>query len=350
MSVSAFAPELLLDGIRGRGLCFALLSRTPRDALSRLERLEPTEAAAVLAEATARTDLEAIAAAEDPVGLLPPLLGSVSTARYWQEPWDHDLLLAPPQVARALAPVAEAVAHSPAASGWVSQIARKNQFQVIVEDPHHPEQSPPRFRPGALAEWRDGAVADELRAQRDRPADPAAAWSGRWWSTPAPAGLVSSSRALGGNGPVGLGIQEDDWGWTAALAEPLGVAASARIVEIDGPEAWAELVRRHPFDVSASRRQDWFRATGRAGRWVIPDYAALAADYDGVHLTVLGYLTAAQRAIEVDPDTATVLAGWAPDTTWWLNDVVVPAGPAVRWTRERDAETWHLWRPDLAPD
>jgi hypothetical protein len=45
---------------------------------------------------------------------------------------------------------------------------------------------------------------------------------------------------------------------------------------ISCPADWAELVGRYPIDVSRSRRHDWWRATGWAGRWLVPDFAAVA--------------------------------------------------------------------------
>jgi hypothetical protein len=78
--------------------------------------------------------------------------------------------------------------------------------------------------------------------------------------------------------------------------------------------------------------------TGRAATWLIPDYPKVAADYDAIHLSVGGYLTTAGRAVVVEPDSAaTVLAGWGPDETYWLADVLEVAGPAVTW-RSRDGE------------
>jgi hypothetical protein len=46
---------------------------------------------------------------------------------------------------------------------------------------------------------------------------------------------------------------------------------------------------------------------------------------------VRGYLMTAGRALEVDDGRATVLAGWDPDATFWLNDVLRLAGPPTYW-------------------
>jgi hypothetical protein len=63
----------------------------------------------------------------------------------------------------------------------------------------------------------------------------------------------------------------------------------------------------------------------------------VAAHYDAVHLTVGGYLTTAGRALSVSGSAATMLAGWDPDETYWLADVLEPAGAPARWV-ESDSE------------
>ena len=60
------------------------------------------------------------------------------------------------------------------------------------------------------------------------------------------------------------------------------------------------------------------------------DFAAVAADYDAVHLSVAGYLTIAGRALSVN-DGHTVLAGWDPDQTFWLTEVLAASGPGTNW-------------------
>jgi hypothetical protein len=64
----------------------------------------------------------------------------------------------------------------------------------------------------------------------------------------------------------------------------------------------------------------------------LPDFAAVAADYDAVHVSVVAYLVTAGRAAPVD-DAGTVLAGWDPDLTYWLTDTLTLAGPATDWVR-----------------
>lgn len=115
-----------------------------------------------------------------------------------------------------------------------------------------------------------------------------------------------------------LELVEDSLGWEAATVIP--VRGAGRILEIASAHDWAALCCRFPREVTASRRHDWFRVTGRDGRWLIPDWPRVAREWDAVHLTTLGYLEAATRLIEIDDEYATVLAGWEPDLTLWLTD------------------------------
>jgi hypothetical protein len=113
-------------------------------------------------------------------------------------------------------------------------------------------------------------------------------------------------------------------------------------LEIRTPADWTSLCSEFPLDVTASRRHDWFRTTGRDGRWVIPDWERVAEEWDAVHLTVLGYLSGAGRALPVSPDTATVIAGWDPDSTLWLTDVAREwEGPRQSWHRAPHDQSWH---------
>lgn len=118
-------------------------------------------------------------------------------------------------------------------------------------------------------------------------------------------------------------------------------AVGARVLELDGPDDWVGLVREHPLDVTASTRHDWWRVTGLDVAWAIPDWAAVAEEWDAVHLTVTGYLTTATRAHHVGDEVHTVLGGWGPDETCWLADVLQADGPVSVWVCGDD----DVWRP-----
>jgi hypothetical protein len=264
--------------------------------------------------------------------LLFALATAVDNARYWQERDGEDVLAGTPEVRSALARVAKAVVAAPGVEGWSLPMEPLGQWAVTFADLPGIPRPPTRTAREILDRWQGLQLEEEARAQRDRPANPAANFSGEWWSRPA-LGLFSTTCALPGQGPMGLRFVEDTLGWDSATVERVRVQADARIYEIDGAAAWAELAGRYPLEVTASRRHDWYRITGRNGTWVIPDWSRVRHDYDAVHLSIAGYLSAAGTGIRIDDDRATVLAGWDPDATYWLVDLD---------RDESTAEDWHL--------
>jgi hypothetical protein len=278
-----------------------------------------------------------LAVAREPASFFLALADAVTCAMYWQEPDDRDRRLADPRVAEQLRPVAEAVSSAPAARWWWWPIDPAIQYEVLFDelDGRSPPDRPDDGRAALLA-WRARTLKDESSAA-DRPDDPRAPYSGSWWSTPALSGLRRSTRGLTSTGPVGLHLVEDAFGWTSARCWSLQLRSGASIFEIGGPEDWSELVRRYPLAVTKSRRHDWWRATGRDVEWAIPDFHAVASDYDAVRLSVAGYLSTAGRALRAG-EWHTVLAGWNPDETWWLTETPQRVDPAVRWVATGDSE------------
>jgi hypothetical protein len=194
-----------------------------------------------------------------------------------------------------------------------------------------------------LTAWLAGTADDERRAA-SRPADPAAPYSGYWWSSPRP-GPVATTRVLPGHGPLQLTAAEDWPGWNQVRCWPVTVTRIPRVYEITGPGDWAALVARYPLEVTNSRRHDWWKITGRAGPWLIPNYPAAAADYDAIHLTIGGYLTTAGRALPAG-DASCLLAGWDPDETYWLADILTTAGPPHHWVWRNEPQLG--WWPQPA--
>ncbi len=359
------APEELLDGPRGRRLCFEVVSPWRPDGsipagpgwnalCVGLADSAPQQLAAELAALISRADLVEFVAAPREIDLFAPLHASVDAAMYWQPRDEIDQALAVPAVADVLAPVARALTGRPASVWWHSPLARDSQQFVAELDNDWRDDAAdgdPALSGAAdkLAAWRASIVEDE-RGATERPADPAAPFSGYWWSSPVVSRLVTTTRSLPGLPAVRLELVEDAQGTGDVACWPLMPSAEARICEIRGPRDWVALATRYPLDVSKSRRHDWWRVTGWAGGWVIPDFAAVAADFDAVHLTVGGYLTTAGRALVLDgdglggasePDARTMLAGWNPDETYWLADVLTEAGPPERYINpDREPLGW----------
>jgi hypothetical protein len=347
--------EALLAGPRGRRLCWTVLwlglARAARQSAAwprAWEAVTSGDLAGHLDEFAAGVALaDPAALAGDRATVFEALGWTVDTAQYWSEPDAEDRALAHEAVSEALRPIAAALLAAPGSRWWASPVDLARQRYAQFRDDHPFDEPMLSGAAGRVAAWRADTVRRE-ESLRATGAEPLGAWSGEWWSDPAMSGLPVTTRALPGLGAVRLALVEDGLGWKSARCWPLLPRSGARIYEVDGPAAWASLVARYPLDVSMSRRHDWWRATGWTGRWLIPDFQAVAGDFDAVHVTVLGYLTTAGVAVPVGSDdpgdgARTVLAGWEPDATWWLTDCLASAGPPEDWSADDDAAVG--WQP-----
>lgn len=310
MMTAMDARDLLL-GPRGRRLCYELLAGA-----------SPSSGSPVVDD---RAAFQAVAEA-------------CAWAMYWQPPHAADIDLGSGPGLAGIQAAAEALAGSPATGWWDSPLAAVDQHLVMFHDGDAPEAvAEPQLT--GLREAVD--TLDDFHAD-SRPFEDSTGrvvdWrtvSGAWWSAPIADPGAQTARSIGQPPlPVGLVWVEDAFSWTTATSWQVHPASEARVLEPRGPQDWVETVRRYPLEVTATaKRGDWWRTTGRDGRWAMPDWPAVAGDWDAVHLTVAGWLTTAGRALPVDDDTATVLAGWPPDATFWLADVLeVAAGPTSwRW-------------------
>lgn len=84
----------------------------------------------------------------------------------------------------------------------------------------------------------------------------------------------------------------------------LEVPQNVRVFEIDGPQAWHDLCIKYP-------------AIGEEGQ-LVPNWSAIAKDWDAVHLTLGGLLTAEQVRVESQAGW-TALWGWDCEQTVWLH-------------------------------
>lgn len=335
--------QALVGSPRGRRLCAEVaealipeLRATVRAAIGTSESSPEVAAVVRVLRSIDVADVNAISDRQ----LLGHLSKAIGFAWYWQYPVDTDVVYGLSSVRTALAPIATAITGAHAARWWDDPVALDAQRYVQRFDQKWFTR-PVSGGSGGLARWLATTVAEENRARRDRPADPAANFSGKWWSTPAFSGALPTTRSSAWLGALNLELIEDALGWDRARIWPVEVIGDPRIFEITGPSDWAHLVEAYPLSVTASRRHDWYRTTSRSSEWLIPNWSAVAADYDAVHLTVNGYLTTPGVAIDV-PGGATVLAGWNPDETYWLTGVhTTLADEPAEWFSDKVDRTWH---------
>lgn len=354
--------EVLLAGPRGRRACldFAMFKWTPDSPGALLHELvfyathrlatargqggvlfgpganNPLPDPSVSDIAAALNAVPLIAAT--PLDVLKALEASVDFARYWQEPDGTDELLAHPDLQASLTRVAAhlAAATDPLPTGEMASDQWRVEFFHSYE-----YEKPVLAAAEALRLRREEEQEGERAAQRERPADPKAEWSGQWWSIPS-GWLETSTRSIPHLGPIELWLVEDSDGPEAALVERIDTSSALPVFEISSGEQWAELCRRFPLDVTASRRHDWYRATGRNGNWVIPDWAQVARYYSAVHLPITTYLTWSGVPMPVTTEASSMIAGWNPDQTYWLHDIRSYPDTSTNWIRDDDTEMWRL--------
>ncbi|OAV53974.1 hypothetical protein [Enteractinococcus helveticum] len=298
-------------------------------------------------EVTATEVAERLGAVEllepTPVVLRNALVAAVDSARYWQEPDGADILASTPEMSGALQRVAHHITAPPHTTWWCTPVDISAQYALQWED-ILPKTVPDDVH-AALLTARRRERAEEHIARTERDPDPTANWSGEWGSHP-PLTLPSSTRLLGDGSPAGLWLVEDSLGWEQAVSVELIVPKGMSVFEIENAADWAKLCARFPIEVTAQKRHDWFRTTGRAGRWVVPDWVQVAEHYDGVHLQVGAYLGAAGVAIPVDDSTGTasVIAGWNPDETYWFSSDIAYDQEHIQWVLV-DAGADMVWKP-----
>jgi hypothetical protein len=229
-----------------------------------------------------------------------------------------------------LLPAADALAQAPAAQWWWEPPDSGSQRWLGGAGQQSARGA---ALTAALQAQGDADAEEESRTAREWPWTPNqdAVYSGTWWSPPLGSGVFTSTGPVGPLPAAEAGCELDGAGEERFELWDVGISSGARIWNITSPDDWGRLVARYPRDVTASRRHDWFRFTGRDGTWLLPDWPRAASDWDGVHLSIAGYISATGLAIPAG-DAATVLAGWGPDQTLWLNDVFTSVNWAGTWT------------------
>jgi hypothetical protein len=155
------------------------------------------------------------------------------------------------------------------------------------------------------------------------------AWDGLWTVTDPPSGvhddLISAWDYLSGT--------TSRW--------RLPVRTDARVWNIDSPYDWDRLVETYP-KVATAPHSGWelpgpnqhrrdvkellslpHQYAVRVGveRHVLPDWDAVARDFDGVHLSWAGFLTTEGYVSALPDGGVTMLRYWGSERTLWLRDV-----------------------------
>ncbi|GAA1227473.1 hypothetical protein GCM10009676_07160 [Prauserella halophila] len=159
--------------------------------------------------------------------------------------------------------------------------------------------------------WWSSPVADHWQVHvAGHPSDSANLVSSSYAQLPIPA-LVTSSYIDGDTcwdalASAHVGDAEPNSSPTRTL---LHSDSSSRVFEIDSADSWHELVTRYPLRAAAAERGG-----------LAPDWQSVAQDWDGVHLSLMGFLAGTHVPVGMGADR-TVLWTWDSEQTYWLRDV-----------------------------
>ena len=87
------------------------------------------------------------------------------------------------------------------------------------------------------------------------------------------------------------------------------IPPSVRVFEVHGPEDWNRLCVRYPAKGTKDGPPD--------PEWLVPDWAAAAEEWDGVHVSLGGLLTTEQVRYE-STGGVSMLLFTASELTYWL--------------------------------
>lgn len=266
---------------------------------------------------------------------LTALKATVDDARYWEAPSSHQLIAHDDRLTPQLTKVAENLESNGSLLGWNGQLNTNRQFLIIEDDDASTDID--------VAKELE-ISSKELRKQESRWRRKPA--SSEWWSTPLATAPSTSADEWNRDRPALLDFQEDTVTPAHIKTVQVEVSEDARVYEIATIDDWVSLCSRYPLEVTRQRNITWAEAFGHQSHWVIPDWSQASADYEAAHLSPFGYLLLSGRVLEVpmnhkaQGDTFTVLAGWSPGETIWLNNAIFPTGDTKNWYFNQQTDSY----------
>lgn len=249
-----------------------------------------------------------------------------------------------------LRPVAEALAAASGTATWWEPAALADQRFLAWDD--YPCVTGPAVERAVRDGMRTERAENEEGLRQPRPREyPGIRIGARWWSAPGFAELTWTTSAAGDIPAIAFGHFIDTlWPFeeTGATVWSLQIAPHARVLEITGPAGWQELVSRFPRDVTGTHDGEWRYWGDVPGPWRLPDWELVMEHYDGVHVTIGGYLAACGLALPVG-DAYTMLAGWIPGATLWMRDLATGSRPLGRWHGHPQYLDWDAVRDGWTP-
>jgi len=247
-------------------------------------------------------------------------------------------------------PLALSLVASPATRSWWDAVKREDQRLIEWEGCPAPVGSD--LESAVLAGMAEERAENEEGLRRSRPSPGARNVGASWWSAPS---FAMNSWTTGGIGQIptiSLADFIDTYRpheETGATVWKLAISGEAKVHEITQPGDWGDLVARYPRDVTGTHDGEWRSWADVDGPWYLPDWEQVMKEFDGVHVTIGGFVASCGLALPIEQGY-TVLAGWIPDATVWLRDVATSRNRLGRWHgNPLDVRSWsdvmEHWQP-----
>jgi len=196
----------------------------------------------------------------------------------------------------------------------------------VLADPRNSWWSAPLDRTRQLfLRGQDDQLADPR--QIPVPVGPISGWE-TYAQKPERAVITTTELPVGENeeirsgGHAGLACGGGDWSPVYPVGQyRLQVAADARVFEVHSAADWHALAAGYG-DPGTHRGSDAnLRDSAGIDNGLAPTWSAVAADYDGVHLSLAGMLTAVQAPLSGALIGTTTLWAWDWECTHWIRSV-----------------------------
>jgi hypothetical protein len=223
------------------------------------------------------------------------------------DPWTGDaeaLRIAAVDAVTSLRPLVHQVLADERNDWWQSPLQRRSQLLLRGCEDRQPDPTTVPVPSGALSRW-------ETYAQK-------------------PAAALTTSTEL--HVPVGepvrsgahatLALGGGDWNAVYPVRQDLlHVAPEARVAEVHSATDWHDLVARYSDRGTHPGSDSNLDTVAGIDNGLAPTWSAVAADYDGVHLSFAGLLSALYVPMTTADIGTTTLWAWGWECSYWIRSV-----------------------------
>ena len=223
------------------------------------------------------------------------------------DPWSGDaptLRASALDAARTLHPLVREVLTDERNTWWQAPLQRHAQLSLTAQDEARPHPGQITVPTAAPAPW-------ETYAQK-----PAGALI---TSTELP---VPEGQPIRSSAHAALAHGLGDWNATYPVRQQrLHVAPHAHVAEVHSANDWHNLAAGYGELTTHPGSDTHLRSSADIDNGLVPTWSALAGDYDGVHLSFAGLLSALYVPVTTAGIGTTTLWAWSWESTYWIRSV-----------------------------